>query len=379
MTLPDSNSSSASLSVPSLITAHGVPWADAQRLHAFNQWLNGIAVSHGVRSDSLRAASADASFRRYLRADTAKGISLIIMDAPPQQEDCKPFVAMDKLLCDAGVGAPDILAWDEPQGFMLLSDLGSHTMLSTLVPDAPAYSQEDAANQMRYGAALQELVKLQGIESQNKVPPYDDALLQRELDLLPDWYLTQLRGMTLSDDQQHVLSQAFDRIKMQVLGQPCVLVHRDFHSRNLMNDPADPQSRPGVIDFQDAVWGPITYDVVSLLRDAYVVWDEERQIDLAVRYWQWARQAGLPVREDFGDFWRDFEWMGLQRHLKVLGIFARLALRDGKQQYLDDIPRVWQYAHKVCTRYQGLGPLAALLEAAEANTMGVTRQTGYTF
>jgi aminoglycoside/choline kinase family phosphotransferase len=271
------------------------------------------------------------------------------------------------------------LAWDEPQGFMLLSDLGAHTMLSALVPDAPAHTEADRANHVRYGAALQELVKLQGIDAKSQVPPYDDALLQRELDLLPDWYLTQLRGLDLTPAQRQVLTQAFDRIKAQVLAQPCALVHRDYHSRNLMNDPLDPGARPGVIDFQDAVWGPITYDPVSLLRDAYVVWDEERQIDWAVRYWQWAREAGLPVREDFGDFWRDFEWMGLQRHLKVLGIFARLALRDGKRQYLDDIPRVWQYAHKVCTRYQGLGPLAALLEAAEANTLGVTRRAGYTF
>jgi aminoglycoside/choline kinase family phosphotransferase len=164
-----------------------------------------------------------------------------------------------------------------------------------------------------------------------------------------------------------------------VLAQPTVLVHRDYHSRNLMVDPQDPKARPGVIDFQDAVWGPITYDLVSLVRDAYIIWDEALQLDYAIRYWQKARQAGLPVGEDFGEFWRDVEWMGLQRHLKVLGIFARLALRDGKRQYLDDIPRVWTYAHRVASRYQGLGPLARLLEQAEAAHGGTQTQVGYTF
>jgi N-acetylmuramate 1-kinase len=383
MTLPDAAPTPTSSALPpELPLVHGVPWPDASRLIAFNDWLGRMAVLHHLDVPSVRAASADASFRRYLRVSTLGGQhggTLIIMDAPPSHEDCKPFVAMDRLLCSAGVGAPAILDWDEAQGFMLLADLGAHTMLSTLVPDAPEHSPAQQANHARYGAALSELVRLQGIAAQGQVPPYDDALLQRELDLLPEWYLTRLRGMVLTTQQQQVLATTFQRIKAQVLAQPCVLVHRDFHSRNLMNNPHNPGARPGVIDFQDAVWGPITYDVVSLLRDAYVVWDEAQQIDWAVRYWQEARQAGLPVSDDFGEFWRDFEWMGLQRHLKVLGIFARLALRDGKQQYLDDIPRVWQYAHKVCTRYQGLGPMAALLEAAEASTLGVTRQTGYTF
>lgn len=381
MTLPDTDMTTTPSASASLM-CHGVPWPDAQRLAAFNIWLAQVASEHGLDGMSARPASADASFRRYLRIDAAAGSpapSLIIMDAPPQQEDCGPFVAIDRLLCNAGVAAPSILNWDEPQGFMLLSDLGAHTLLSTLTPGALEYSTEEKNNDARYRAALTELVKLQGIDAHAKVPPYDDALLQREMDLLPDWYLTQLRGMTLSDAQKQTLATTFDRIKTNVLAQPCVLVHRDYHSRNLMADPLNPGARPGVIDFQDAVFGPITYDVVSLLRDAYVVWDEAQQIDWAVRYWQEARQAALPVHEDFGDFWRDFEWMGLQRHLKVLGIFARLALRDGKRQYLDDIPRVWQYAHKVCTRYQGLGPMAALLEAAEADTLGVSRQTGYTF
>jgi N-acetylmuramate 1-kinase len=374
------SSESLSDAVPDGATqAPSVGWTDPVRRVAFQAWLAGVAGAHGLQPDSVRPASADASFRRYLRVDGRAGQTFIVMDAPPDKEDCRPFVKIARLLQAGGVGAPAILAWDEAQGFMLLSDLGEHTLLSTLQPQAPEMSQADFDNRARYTAAIDELVLLQRIDAQAQVPPYDDALLQRELDLLPQWYLTQLRGLTLTEAQQAVLTRSFGLIKAQVLAQPRVLVHRDYHSRNLMVSPADPRARPGVIDFQDAVWGPVTYDLVSLLRDAYVVWDEELQIDHAVRYWDKARKAGLPIPDDFGDFWRDTEWMGLQRHLKVLGIFARLALRDGKQQYLDDIPRVWQYAHRVCTRYNGLGPLAALLEAAEAGTLGIQRQTGYTF
>ena len=373
--MPDSSSPPLS-SAPH---AHGLSWAEPARLAAFDAWLAAMAAQHGLKTETARPASADASFRRYLRVDALAGGSLIIMDAPPALENCHPFVEIDRLLRAGGVGAPDILAWDEPQGFMLLTDLGEHTLLSTLVPDAAEHSPAARVNFVRYEAAIDELIQLQAIAAEGTVPPYDDALLQREMDLAPQWYFTQLRGMTLTAAQQAVLDRAFGLIKAQVLAQPRGLVHRDFHSRNLMVSPSSPGGRPGVIDFQDAVWGPLAYDPVSLLRDAYVVWEESVQIDLAARYWQKARKAGLPLNEDFGEFWRDFEWMGLQRHLKVLGIFARLALRDGKRQYLDDIPRVWQYAHKVCTRYQGLGPLSALLEAAESATLGIQRQTGYTF
>jgi hypothetical protein len=369
---PNAASSSASPA-----TSHDIPWADAARQQAFTAWLAAVSPAHGLRAGTVRSASADASFRRYFRVDAAQG-SFIVMDAPPDKENCRPFVAVDRLLDAGGVNVPHILEWDEAQGFMLLSDLGAHTLLSLLDTAKP----DDAANRARYAAALDELVRLQAVaqgQGEQALPPYDDALLQREMDLLPDWYLTQLRGLTLDDTQRAMLANTFGLIKKQVLGQATVLVHRDYHSRNLMADPLDAKARPGVIDFQDAVWGPVTYDLVSLLRDAYVMWDEEVQLDYAVRFWERARKAGLPVPDDFGDFWRDMEWMGLQRHLKVLGIFARLALRDGKRQYLEDIPRVWTYAHRVASRYQGLGPLARLLEQAEAANGGTQTQVGYTF
>ena len=357
-----------------------IHWPDAARQQAFGAWLAAVAPAHGLRPDTVRAASADASFRRYFRVDAAQG-SFIIMDAPPDKEDGRPFVRVDRILDAAGVRVPHIFAWDEARGFMLLSDLGAHTLLTTL--EATDYEHAPAsANRARYLAAIDELVRLQGVargEGDLALPPYDDALLQRELDLFPEWYLRALRAQVLTAQQQAQLAQAFALIKSQVLNQPAVLVHRDYHSRNLMADPADPAARPGVIDFQDAVWGPVTYDLVSLLRDAYVIWDEDIQLDYAVRYWEKARKAGLPVPDDVGVFWRDLEWMGLQRHLKVLGIFARLALRDGKKQYLDDIPRVWTYAHRVASRYQGLGPLARLLEQAEASHGGTQTQVGYPF
>ena len=346
-----------------------IVWADAARQAAFNQWLAGVAERHGLRPDSVRAASSDASFRRYFRIDAAAdgAPSRIIMDAPPAHEDCRPFVKVAGLLEQGGLHVPHVIEWDEAQGFLLLSDLGGDTYLSRL----DAQAGEAPANQALYRSALATLVQLQKIPAQQAVPAYDEALLRRELDLFPDWYLARHRQITLTDTQRADLERTFQLILANNLAQPAVLVHRDYHSRNLMVS----EPNPGVLDFQDAVWGPITYDLVSLLRDAYIEWDEPVQIDYAVRYWEAARKAGLPVHADFSEFWRDFEWMGLQRQLKVLGIFARLAYRDGKVGYLDDIPRVWRYAHRVCARYNGLGALARLLEAAE----GATRQAGYTF
>lgn len=352
---------------PASSPASAVSWSDPARERSFHAWLDSL---DGLRlvPGSVRPASADASFRRYLRIDTAHG-TRIVMDAPPSHEDCRPFVQLARLLRTAGLQAPEILAWHEADGFMLLSDLGSTTYLQAL-NDRP--DQTDAL----YRDALVALVRLQGLEARTQVPAYDRALLLREMQLFPDWYIARHQGLVLTEKEQAVLEHSFEHLLANALAQPAVLVHRDYHCRNLMVCGAPGSAgNPGVLDFQDAVWGPITYDLVSLLRDAYVEWDEAQQIDWAVRYWEGARRAGLPVQADFGEFWRDMEWMGLQRHLKVLGIFCRLYHRDGKEGYLKDLPLVWRHAHRVASRYREFAALAQLLE----KVAGEHRQVGYTF
>jgi aminoglycoside/choline kinase family phosphotransferase len=277
-------------------------------------------------------------------------------------EDCRPFVAVAQLLHAAGVHAPRVLAQDMPRGFLLLSDLGTTTYLAAL----------DAGNAHElYLAALDALVRFQRTSREGVLPPYDEALLRRELELFPDWYIARHLNRALDDGQRQALDRAFRMIVANNLAQPRVYVHRDYHSRNLMVS----EPNPGVLDFQDAVHGPVTYDLVSLLRDAYIEWDEERQLDWAVRYWERARAAGVPVDADFGAFWRDFEWMGVQRQLKVLGIFARLCHRDGKTAYVADMPLVMRYLRAACARYRDLEPLLALLDALEDRAPAV----GYTF
>jgi aminoglycoside/choline kinase family phosphotransferase len=352
---------------PSSPLVAAVAWPSAAREQAFHAWLDRLQAWSPVR-ESVRAASADASFRRYLRIDTARG-PCIVMDAPPTHEDCRSFVQLAGLLRAGGLHAPEVLAWDEAEGFMLLSDLGSTTYLQALNTQ-PA--QADAL----YRDALAALVKLQGLAVQDQVPAYDRTLLLREMQLFPEWYIARHRGLVLNEKEHAVLERSFEHLLANALAQPARLVHRDYHCRNLMVCGAPGSAdNPGVLDFQDAVWGPITYDLVSLLRDAYVDWDEAQQIDWAVRYWEGARRAGLPVQADFGEFWRDMEWMGLQRHLKVLGIFCRLYHRDGKDGYLKDLPRVWRQAHRVASRYREFAALAQLLE----KVAGEHRQVGYTF
>lgn len=350
-----------------------IAWSDDARRSAFELWLAAQAGVHGLRPATVRPASADASFRRYFRVDADDGRARIVMDAPPDREDCRPFVQVAGLLAGAGLNAPEVLAWDEAQGFLLLGDLGDRTLLAELQAQDLATREGLKVADGLYRGALDALVRMQGIDAQAQVPAYDHALLRRELDLFPEWYVARHRGVTLDDRQREQLEKTFGLILKVCEAQPAVLVHRDFHSRNLMVG-ADP-SRPGILDFQDAVWGPVTYDAVSLLRDAYIDWDEAIQIDWAARYWERARKAGVPVQGDFGTFWRDLEWMGLQRHLKVLGIFARLFHRDGKDGYLKDLPRVWRGAHHVAMRYSVLTPLARLLEQLE----DVRAEDGYTF
>jgi aminoglycoside/choline kinase family phosphotransferase len=336
------------------------------RLDLLHAWLRALPAGHGLRPDTLRPASDDASFRRYFRVD-ASGVplgTLVVMDAPPPQEDCTPFVHAARVLADSGVSVPRVLEADLVRGLLLLEDFGTVTYLSQL---------DQASAPRLYADAIRALVALQRGSRPDAFPAYDRALLLRELQLFPDWYVARHKGVVLTDAERAVLDAAFEALLANNLGQPRVHVHRDFHSRNLM---VLPEARnPGILDFQDAVYGPITYDLVSLLRDAYVRWDEAQVIDWTVRYWERAREAGLPVTTDFGTFYRDFEWMGLQRHLKVLGIFARLHHRDGKDRYLADLPLVLRYVREVAARYVAFGPLSRLIDRIEGRDDGV----GYTF
>jgi len=407
-----------------------------KRQQLLNDWLKSLYPDQPF---SLAPASADASFRRYFRA-TFSDSTLVVMDAPPQQEDCRPFIHVARLFAEAGVHVPQIISQDLEQGFLLLSDLGNTTYLQALNADN---SRE------LYGDACTALIKIQLASKENVLPPYDEALLMREMRLFPEWYIGKHLQMTLTEKQSATLETAFQRIVENNLAQPSVYVHRDYHSRNLMfitpsnsaalsttlspnslpqagerdagslsenldtepplsnslpdtppihlspasgrkgererqfsipageraNEKNTLQLSPGILDFQDAVYGPITYDLVSLFKDAYIGWREADVLDWLIRYWENARKAGLPVHEDFGTFYRDYEWMGVQRHLKVLGIFARLCHRDGKEGYLKDMPLVMSYLRRACERYVDLKPLLRLLDELEPGKPEV----GYTF
>jgi len=350
-----------------------VTWDDPARQQAFAAWLGALAPAHGLRPASVRPASSDASFRRYLRVDGPGSATFIVMDAPPAREDCRPFVHVQALMQAAGLCVPQIHAWDEAQGFMLLSDVGRQTVIEQLREDDP-----QAAHGW-YLQAVDVLLDWQRATRDGALPPYDAALLRRELQLFPDWYLARHRGVALTGAQQAVLARTFDALVAHNLSAPQVFVHRDFMMRNLM---AGPQGRLAVLDFQDAVLGPVTYDIASLLRDAFISWDEEFVIDITVRYWEKARRAGLVgaashsgFGADFGEFYRAVDWMALQRHLKVAGIFARLTLRDGKPRYLADTPRFIRYIRQTAGRYRELSPLLRLVDEVE----GTQAAVGYAF
>jgi N-acetylmuramate 1-kinase len=335
------------------------------RLSLLLDWLATLPAKHAVRPDTIRPASDDASFRRYFRVDCADGHggTLIVMDAPPPMEDCRPFVHAATVFGASGVSVPAVIESDVARGFLLLADFGSTTYLSRLDGSCAAEL---------YGDAIRALVAIQRASRPGVFPEYDRDLLVREAMLYPDWYVGRHKGVELSGADRQVLLEALELIVRSNLAQPRVFVHRDYHSRNLM---VLAQRNPGILDFQDAVHGPLSYDLVSLLRDAYVRWEEEQAIDWAVRYWEQARAAALPVPPDFGEFYRDFEWMGLQRHLKVLGIFARLCHRDGKHRYLADLPTVLGYVLPVVARYGALTPLARLIDRIESRSV----QIGATF
>ncbi len=335
------------------------------RTASLHAWLETLP---GVRGWTLAPASEDASFRRYFRLSFADARApLIVMDAPPGKEDCRPFLHVARLFEAAGAHVPKLHAENLAEGFLLLEDLGVETYLDALNGGGPHPNDPNTL----YEAAIDALIRIQLATSPDMLPGYDDALLRRELGLFPDWYVKRHLGAELPPADARILEVAFEKILSNVLQQPRVYVHRDYHSRNLMVC----QPLPGVIDFQDAVYGPVTYDLVSLLKDAYVLWEEERVIDWCVRYWEKARKAHLPVSGDFATFYRDFEWMGVQRHLKVAGIFARLCHRDGKTRYLADLPLVLGHLERTCARYRELGPLASLIDRLH----GRGPVTGYTF
>jgi aminoglycoside/choline kinase family phosphotransferase len=300
-----------------------VVWADPQRQTACEKWLSELATTHGLMPESLRIASADASFRRYLRVNTTSGASLIVMDAPPDKENCEPFVKVAQLMKLAGLKAPEVLAWDAPQGFMLLTDLGDRTMMSAIDENNPQ------ANHALYMQAVDALIAWQLSSKPGVLPPYDEALLQRELSLFPDWYLTKHRQLEVQGKMRSTLDSTFKMLVAHNLASPSVFVHRDFMPRNLMM-PTGAEAALGVLDFQD---------------------------------------------QDFGAFYRAVEWMGLQRHLKVAGIFARLTLRDGKEKYLADAPRFIAYIRATAARYIELRPLLRLIEEVE----GQDGVTGFAF
>ena len=319
------------------------------RLSALGAWLRTTPAGSDAR---LEPASADASFRRYFRVFSG-GRTFIAMDAPPQREDSAPFVKVAGLLRAAGLNAPEVIASDLAQGFLLLTDLGTTPYIDAL--------RAGRDIDRLFGDATTALVGWQSATRPGVLPEYDEALLRRELSLFPDWYLTRHLGVELTPAQREALDGVFRAVLARNLAEPRVYVHRDFMPRNLMVC----EPNPGILDFQDAVHGPISYDVACLYRDAFISWDEERVLDGTIRYWEKARKAGLPLRADFAEFWRDVEWMGLQRHLKVLGIFARLNYRDGKPGYLADTPRFIGYVRHAVGRYNELAPLGRLLDEIE--------------
>lgn len=341
------------------------------RIALLTDWVQSLfAADFPDRQVAIEPASADASFRRYFRVSLPDATTRIVMDAPPEKEDCRPFLAVAALFQAAGVHVPKVLAQDLEQGFLLLSDLGGTTYLNAL--------QDRKSAPQLYRDANNALIAIQLASRPGVLPAYDRSLLSRELALFPEWYLVRHLGLTLDEGMQRTLHTVFAAILANNLKQEPVFVHRDYHSRNLMlvgHGSSPFPANPGILDFQDAVYGPLTYDLVSLYRDAYIQWDEDQELDYVIRYWEAARRAGLPVPADFHDFYRDYEWMGAQRQLKVLGIFARLCHRDGKDDYLADMPRVLGYLRRTCQRYRELRPLAGLLDQIEKQPV----KLGYTF
>ena len=324
------------------------------RKQLLQNWLNTIS---GYTFSDVVPASADASFRRYFRtADKNSGKSYVVMDAPPEKEDCEPFIRISKIIRAAGVNAPEIIEQDLEQGFILLSDLGDQPYLDHL---------NERHAETLYSDAVSALIHMQNIkpEAMSELPVYDDQRLRDEMALFEEWYLNRHLDVQLNDEQKTILTATFDLLIKSALEQPQTFVHRDYHSRNLM---LLQKHNPGVIDFQDAVVGPCTYDLVSLFKDCYIEWPREK-----IEQWldDYLFKSGLihEAHIESSQFIKWFDFMGVQRHLKVLGIFARLNYRDGKAQYLNDLPLTLKYVVDACERYEELKPLLQLLEQTVLN------------
>lgn len=333
-----------------------------QRQTELKKWLETVYPDQPFE---LSFAAADADFRRYFRATFSDGRTVVCMDAPPDKMSVAPYLKVQKLF--HMVNVPQVLHVDETQGFMVLNDLGSTTFLTAMTQE-----KNEAAHKALLLEAVGELIELQLASRSGVLPEYDREVMLREINLFPEWFVAKELGRELNFKQRRLWQQTVDTLLPPLLAQPKVYVHRDYIVRNLMLQ----EGRPGVLDFQDALYGPISYDLVSLLRDAFIGWDEEFVLDLVIRYWEQARAAGLSVPPEFDEFYRWFEWMGVQRHLKVVGIFARLYHRDGKDKYRPEIPRFLNYLRRVSRRYQDLAPLYALL----VDLVGDEElETGYTF
>lgn len=321
------------------------------RLIQVQDWLKTVGAPYGLVMETLAPASADASFRRYFRIQ-GEGATYIVMDAPPPQESIVQYLKVGALMKAAGLHVPEVYASHVAQGFILMSDLGTQTYLDVL-------NEENARDLME--SATDALVLWQKASVPGVLPPYDHAVLKREIELFPEWYVKTHRHYQMTEAQSRIIEATFEKILANNLAEKTVFVHRDFMPRNLMI--SDPM--PGVIDFQDALMGPVSYDIASLMRDAFISWGETFVLDITIRYWEKARKAGIPVPADFGTFWRDVEWMGIQRHLKILGIFARINYRDGKPKYLADTPRFLHYVRETANRYDELKPINWLLDQFE--------------
>ena len=356
------------LSMHTSHTSHTSPIRTA----LFDTWLQSIQATYALQIATLRPASEDASFRRYFRIDstlctTDKHSSpiiqktFIIMDAPPEQENSQPFVHIAQLMHDAGVAAPQVLAWDQVNGFLLLTDLGEQTMMQAIESGAPALPLFLQATDL--------LVQWQRASRPDVLPVFDADRQRQEMALYRDWYVNNRAQLgkapetpyALTEADEKILTDTFEKLIAHNQQWPNVYVHSDFMPRNLMVS----SEKMGVLDFQDAVYGPITYDIASLMRDAFWSCEEEEVLDVTIRYWSKARKAGLPVGDDFGAFYQAVEWMSLQRHLRIVGTFARLSLRDGKPRYAEDIPRFIDYIRSTCSRYMELKPLLRLVERVE--------------